>query len=76
MPETMKLYSDFYVNEVKPTFDIAKTARKWAQDFISFSADFEKKVNDILKEGWTLVNTTIFPQGTSVMITAILKKQI
>jgi hypothetical protein len=76
MPETMKLYSDFLINEIKPSFDPYKTARKMAQDFITFSAEFEKKVNDILREGWTLVNTSIANQGVSVIMTAILKRQV
>jgi len=38
--------------------------------------DFEKKVNDVLKDGWTLVNTNFFLFGVNVTMTATLKKQI
>jgi hypothetical protein len=75
MPEMMKLYSEVFVNEIKPSFDPYKTAKKLAMDFMTFSAEFEKKVNDILREGWTLLNTNISNQGITVIITAILKKQ-
>jgi hypothetical protein len=75
MPETMKLYSEYYMLEVKPNFNPYKTAQKYAQDYAAFSADFESKVNNILKDGWTLVNTNIATQGLGIMMTAILKKQ-
>ncbi len=75
MPETMKLFSEYYLFEIKPSFDMSKAAKKYSQDFMAFSVDFEKKVNDILKDGWTLVNTNFAIMGASVLMTATLKKQ-
>ena len=75
MPETLKLYSDCFVYEVKPAFDPYKVAKKNLQDFITFSGEFEKRVNEILKDGWTIVNISILNQGITVILTAILKRQ-